>query len=216
MNELHRDVSAPPTPLPFNAHQRASADARHNLSANAAERPSASDQPEGVHPRERASIIEYHRTSADARHNLSANAPECSPFSDQPEGVHPREWALDEAIRRVTAALDCLRVAAQPEEAELHVAIAAALTRAGIAFQHEFRLAPRCRIDFLAGRIGIEVKKGRPAPATLRAQIARYLANEALDAVIVVAQRTVPLPRAIGKKPVTLVAIDRLWGIALP
>ena len=216
MNELHRDVSAPPTPLPFNAHQRTSADARHNLSADAAERPFASDQPEGVHPREWATFNAYQRTSADARHNLPADAAERPSASDQPEGVHPREWALDEAIRRVTAALDCLRVAAQPEEAELHVAIAAALTRAGIAFQHEFRLAPRCRIDFLAGRIGIEVKKGRPAPATLRAQIARYLANEALDAVIVVAQRTVPLPRTIGKKPVTLVALDRLWGIALP
>lgn len=123
---------------------------------------------------------------------------------------------LQEAIERVTGALASLRVAAQPEEMELHQAVSEALTRAGIAFVHEAKLAPCCRIDFLAGRIGIEVKKGRPAAAALRGQLARYLAGDRLDAVVVVAQRTVALPRAIQGKPVALVTLDRLWGVALP
>lgn len=123
---------------------------------------------------------------------------------------------LQEAIERVTGALASLRVAAQPEEMELHRAVSEALTRADIAFVHEAKLAPRCRIDFLAGRIGIEVKKGRPAAAALRGQLARYLAGDRLDAVVVVAQRTVALPHAIQGKPVALVTLDRLWGVALP
>ena len=123
---------------------------------------------------------------------------------------------LDREIRRIVEALSRLRTPACPEERDLHAAVSAALADAGVAFAHEARLAPRCRIDFLAGRIGVEVKKGRPAPAALRAQLARYLASAELDAVVVVSQRAAALPRTIAGKPVALVTLDRLWGVALP
>ena len=49
-----------------------------------------------------------------------------------------------------------------------------------------------------------------------RREIARYLESDALDALLVVAQQAVPLPAAIGGKPVELFSLNRLWGVALP
>ena len=43
-----------------------------------------------------------------------------------------------------------------------------------------------------------------------------YLESDALDALLVVAQQAVPLPAAIGGKPVELFSLNRLWGVALP
>ena len=63
---------------------------------------------------------------------------------------------------------------------------------------------------------GIEVKKGRPVSAQLRAQLARYLESDALDAVIVVTQRVTRLPERIDGKPVYIISLNRLWGVALP
>ena len=93
--------------------------------------------------------------------------------------------------------------------------VAHALRSAGIEAQHEVHLAPRCRIDFLVGSVGIEVKKKRPDRARLIAQLTRYAACEQIDALIVVAPRGVSLPKSIGRKPVRLVALERLWGISL-
>ena len=113
-------------------------------------------------------------------------------------------------------ALAAVRVPAQPEEYDIHAAIARALSGAGLEFEHEYRLGPRRRIDFRVGRVGIEVKKGRPASSQLREQLRRYLESDALDAVIVVAQRVTWVPEAICGKPVRLVSLNRLWGVALP
>ena len=123
---------------------------------------------------------------------------------------------LQDDIQRITDALSTLRTPAMPGEYDLHAAVSGALTQAGIAHQHEFRFAPRCRIDFLAGRIGLEIKKGRPTPSALRDQLSRYLMSDALDAVIVVTQRAVLLPQTIGGKPVRQISLNRLWGVALP
>jgi len=103
-----------------------------------------------------------------------------------------------------------------PGEYDLHADISAALRCDGIEHIHEYKLAPRCRIDFLAGRIGIEIKKGRPSPSALRDQLTRYLRSDELDAIVVVMQQAVSLPPVIGGKPVELVSLNRLWGVALP
>ena len=124
--------------------------------------------------------------------------------------------SLSEEIVAVQRAIAALRAPAMPGEYDLHAMIAAALTAEGIVFAHEYRLAPRCRIDFKAGRVGIEVKKGRPDAHTLTAQLARYLASEELDALIVVTQRAVPVPARIAGKPVVCISLNRLWGVALP
>lgn len=123
---------------------------------------------------------------------------------------------LQQQIQTIVCALSGIRIPAMPGEYDLHADVSASLTRAGIAHSHEYRLAPRCRIDFLAGRVGIEIKKGRPVPSALREQLARYLRSDELDAIIVVAQQAVNLPQTISGKPVELVSLNRLWGVALP
>ena len=124
--------------------------------------------------------------------------------------------AIERDIARIVSALSAVRMPAQPEEYDIHAAVAAALKDAGLACEHEYRLGPRRRIDFRVGRIGIEVKKGRPAPSELLAQLRRYMESDDLDAVIVVTQRAVALPGTIGGKPVKQVSLNRLWGVALP
>lgn len=124
--------------------------------------------------------------------------------------------ALSRNIDAIVAALASVRMPAQPEEYDIHAAVAEALAEAGLKYEHEYRLGPRRRIDFRVGRVGIEVKKGRPASSELREQLRRYLESDALDAVIVVTQRVTALPATICDKPVRLVSLNRLWGVALP
>ena len=124
--------------------------------------------------------------------------------------------ALTRDLDSIAAALGAIRTPAQPEEYDIHAAVAEALAGAGLAFTHEYRLGSRCRIDFAVGRVGIEVKKGRPATAQLVKQLRRYLASDDLDGVIVVTQRATALPGTIHGKPVRLVSLNRLWGVALP
>ena len=123
---------------------------------------------------------------------------------------------LGQSIDRVIAALSAVRVPAQPEEYDIHAAVARALTEAGLEYEHEYRLGPRRRIDFKVGRIGIEVKKGRPASSELAKQLRRYLASDELDAMVVVTQRVTHVPASISGKPVRLISLNRLWGVALP
>ena len=123
---------------------------------------------------------------------------------------------IDAMITRIMNAIAAVRMPAQPEEYDIHAEIARALEAAGIQYAHEYRLAPRCRIDFKVGRVGIEVKKGRPASAELTKQLRRYLASDALDAVVVVTQRVTRLPDSIDDKGVYIISLNRLWGVALP
>ena len=117
---------------------------------------------------------------------------------------------------RVCAALAALRLPAEPGEYDIHAEVAAALTAAGLEYAHEYKLGPRCRVDFRVGRVGIEVKKGRPATSDLTRQLRRYLEYDALDGAVVVTQRVTALPPMICGKPVRLVSLNRLWGVALP
>lgn len=123
---------------------------------------------------------------------------------------------MNDRIKTIVCAISSIRIPAMPGEYDLHAEISAALNRAGIEHSHEYKLAPRCRIDFLSGRIGIEIKKGRPVPSALKKQLTRYLQSDELDAIIVVAQQAVSLPKTIGGKPVEMVSLNRLWGVALP
>ena len=118
-------------------------------------------------------------------------------------------------IKRILEALSALRISPQPEEMDIHNEIARALDNAGIAYIHEYKLMPGRRIDFACGSIGIEVKKSRPAAAKLREQLKRYLDGTELTAMIVVMQKPCTLPESICSKPVHIVALNRLWGVAL-
>ena len=119
-------------------------------------------------------------------------------------------------MERILAALSAIRVAAQPEEYQIHEEIARALDAAGLTYIHEYKLGPRRCIDFLCGSVGIEAKKGKPDAARLRAQLTRYLEGDRLTGAIVVLQRPCALPERICGKPVRALALNRLWGVALP
>ena len=119
-------------------------------------------------------------------------------------------------VQNILHALSTLRVSPQPEEYEIHSEIARALDDAGIAYIHEHKLLPGRRIDFACGKIGIEVKKSRPAASRLREQLQRYLEETELECVIVVMQKPCVLPKTICNKPVYIVSLNRLWGVALP
>lgn len=121
-----------------------------------------------------------------------------------------------EETERVREALLSVRCPAVCAESELHALIARALASQGLEVRHEVRLAPRCRIDFLVGSVGIEVKKSRPERAALLRQLARYAACEQVGSLLVVAPRGVSLPQTVGGKRVRLLALERLWGISLP
>ena len=123
---------------------------------------------------------------------------------------------MNPKIQSIIAAIEAVRVQAQPEEYDIHLQIAKALAQAGIDAQHEYKLGPRCRIDFWVDCIGREIKKGRPSAAALRTQLTRYLSFDALEAVIVITQQAVFLPKQISGKPVYEVSLNRLWGVALP
>lgn len=119
-------------------------------------------------------------------------------------------------IERILSALSIIRIPAQPEEYEIHAEVARALDMYNIEYIHECKLGPRRRIDFLCGSVGIEIKKGRPEADRLREQASRYLESERLSALVVVAQRPCALPGSLHGKALREVALDRLWGVALP
>lgn len=123
---------------------------------------------------------------------------------------------MNEQLSRILQALSQIRMAAQPEEQDIHREVARTLEAGGIDYVHECRLAPGQRIDFLCGTIGIEVKKGRPNATRLRAQLTRYLSLPNVQAAIVVLQRPCALPDKLCGKPVRVLALNRLWGVALP
>ena len=54
---------------------------------------------------------------------------------------------------------------------------------------------------------------GRPLYRHALDHIAQALGK---DALIVVTQRTVPVPARIAGKPVVCISLNRLWGVALP
>ena len=119
-------------------------------------------------------------------------------------------------LERILSALMTIRCPAVCDELQLHGLVIRTLECAGLTPVHEVALAPRCRIDIMCGGIGIEIKKNRPQPATLRSQLARYAACEAIEQLVVIAPRGVNLPKVIGGKRITMVALERLWGVSLP
>lgn len=119
------------------------------------------------------------------------------------------------AMEDICAALQTLRAPLQQGEYDLHRLVLGALEAAGIPAEHEASLAPRCRIDLLCGSVGIEIKRGKPDTARIRAQLTRYAACAQVAGLILVTERTVALPRMLCGKPLRVICLNRLWGIAL-
>lgn len=122
---------------------------------------------------------------------------------------------LAEQIKTIEMALGHIRMPAVQGEYDLHEDVKQALEQAGVSYVHEAKLGPGCRIDFLCGSIGIEVKKGKVQSSRLRTQVEKYLAFEEVHAMIVVTGWTADLPGSIAGKPVRVFGVRRLWGVAL-
>lgn len=94
-------------------------------------------------------------------------------------------------------------------EDQLQAGLTAALESLGKEVKREVVLdGGRSRLDLLCDRIGVEVKIGGQT-ARLLAQITRYLRNDALDGMVVVAvsPRHTTLPKVVAGKPVEVVTI---------
>ena len=122
---------------------------------------------------------------------------------------------MSEDLDRVLAALRRLRAPLQRGEYDLHALVGQALTEGGCVWEHEVPLAPRCRIDFLCGDVGIEIKRGRPERARVREQLRRYAQSPRVGALVLVTERQIDLPDSLCGKPLRAVCLNRLWGIAL-
>ena len=119
-------------------------------------------------------------------------------------------------MERIISALHSLRIPLVTDEYQLQALVAGALAGDGVQFEKEARLAPRCRVDFLCeGGIAVEVKRGRPQRGRLLEQIRRYAGLESVNGVILVVERTAELPRVVCGKPCRVVALNRLWGVAV-
>ena len=119
-------------------------------------------------------------------------------------------------IDAIVRALRVLRLPAVPGEYDIHALVEDVLLQTGFELKHEARISPGCRIDFLCGDIGIEVKKGKPAPAALKKQLEKYAASGRVRALLIIAPGDLRMPRSVGGVPVVCVALSRMWGVALP
>ena len=116
----------------------------------------------------------------------------------------------------VFSALKAMRPPFALYEYDIHQMVGDCLREAGIPCTHEAKIGKGCRIDYLADNVGIEIKKGKPSPATLCKQLARYAACEGISGLIVITQRSIKLPMSIGGKPLRHLVLSQLWGVALP
>ena len=119
----------------------------------------------------------------------------------------------------LTAVLDALKELRSPfalYEMDIHQMVAQRLSDAGLPFVHEAKLAPGCRIDYLVDTIGIEIKKGKPDASAVKKQLARYAACESVEAIVLLTQRAISVPETVMGKPVRVIVLNQLWGVALP
>ena len=117
-------------------------------------------------------------------------------------------------LNKVLAALRSIRAPVATDEYDLHRITQEALARNGLAAVHEALLGPRCRIDLLVERVGIEIKRGKPTRSTLVRQLKRYADTGALDAIVVLSEYTVGLPDRISGVTVEEISAFKLWGVA--
>lgn len=82
---------------------------------------------------------------------------------------------------------------------------------AGIEAKAEVRLNQQDRIDFMIGRIGLEVKIGHPRRAILR-QLERYAKSDEVDTLILVTSAAFPTTNPpIDGKDLHVASLSRGW-----
>ncbi|WP_127580917.1 hypothetical protein [Paenibacillus koleovorans] len=122
---------------------------------------------------------------------------------------------IHEAMAATAAAIRSVRIPPINYETEIHSAVRDALISHGIHFDHEVKLAPRNRIDFLThDQIGIEVKKGKPYSQAVFNQLERYAVFSEVQGIILVIQRYQDVPEEVNGKPCISIGLNKLWGIS--
>lgn len=118
-------------------------------------------------------------------------------------------------MEQILNALKTIRAPLQQREYDLHQLVQCTLESHGIPCEHEVSLARGRRIDLRCGRVGIEIKRGKPPRGKLLEQLTRYALCDGIDSLILVVERSVDVPRMLAGKPVRVICLNRLWGIAL-
>lgn len=119
-------------------------------------------------------------------------------------------------VERVLGALRELRIGIVQNEYIIQNLIEELFIKHDIAYQKEYRLAPRNRIDFLVeGGIGVEVKRGKPNRTAVTKQLERYASFGEIETIILVVERNVSIPHTVMGKKCILFGLNRLWGVAL-
>ena len=97
-------------------------------------------------------------------------------------------------------------------EDQLHLGLAQMMEQEGIAFEAEVRLTPADRIDFMVGKVGVEVKVGHSVSSVMR-QLYRYAQRPEIDELLLVTTRAphASVPETINGKPVKFVFLG--WGM---
>ena len=84
-------------------------------------------------------------------------------------------------MEQIIEAISALRAPLQQGEYDLHRLVMDALDAASLPWEHEVRLAPRCRIDLMCGGVGIEIKRGAVDKRRVLAQVRRLRADMRAD-----------------------------------
>lgn len=121
-----------------------------------------------------------------------------------------------ERLIQVYDALMSMRAPITTDEYSLHTLAMQALQGAGLKAEHEVLVAPRSRVDILSDGIGIEIKRGRPNKTSLLRQLERYAKSDKILGMLVICEHGLLLPEQVADKPVKVLSLNRLWGIALP
>ncbi|MDQ7981885.1 hypothetical protein QYH69_32195 [Paraburkholderia sp. SARCC-3016] len=96
------------------------------------------------------------------------------------------------------------------DEKVTQAAIANALGLAGMKFEREVRLSDEDIVDFMIGRVAVEVKiKG--AKAAIYRQLERYAEHERVASILLVTSRSMHLPALINGKPTLVASLSRGW-----
>lgn len=95
-------------------------------------------------------------------------------------------------------------------ETQTQADIAAAFAACGIAFAREHRLSPKDRLDFLCGRVAVEVKTQGAKIAVYR-QCARYCEHPDIDGLILATNMPMRLPALVNGKPCAVVNLGKAW-----
>lgn len=106
-------------------------------------------------------------------------------------------------------ALEALQRVVIRSEADLSILMDNLLTKNQIAHSREVFLSDTDRIDFVVGRVGVELKTKGAANAIVR-QLSRYAQSASLDSLVLVTtrhQHTRGMPRELSGKPVRVILV---------